>query len=236
MYSFFIYLLHRHTHAHNISRNGDKTREYTRITTQKLHVVVNVTKQVINHISISHIINVRWLDNTECLSFFFFFFFFFLVNTHRHTYVLGKEDETSEYAHTQAPELQAAVSVVKQLIDLFLISHLTNVGWLDNTEYFFLVRRTHIHTHIYGKEDETVEYTYRPTTKLHAGLSVGNTPSQYHTLPKWDDFTTLCVFFIIYLLHTHTYTIYRRRWMRQGNALACQHQNCVLQLVSRSKW
>ena len=110
------------------------------------------------------------------------------------------------------------------------------MGWLDNTEYFFLVRRTHIHTHIYGKEDETVEYTYRPTTKLHAGLIVGNTPSQYHTLPKWDDFTTLCVFFIIYLLHTHTYTIYRRRWMRQGNALACQQQYYLLQLVSRSKW
>ena len=76
---------------------------------------------MINPYSISHITDVGRLDNTEYL-------FFSLVTTHRHTYVSGKGDEIREYTHIPTPKLYAVVSVGKQVINPFSISHLTDVG------------------------------------------------------------------------------------------------------------
>ena len=45
------------------------------------------------------------------------------------------------------PKLHATISVVEQVINPFSISHHTDVGWLDNTEYLFLFEK-HTHTYI----------------------------------------------------------------------------------------
>ena len=39
-----------------------------------------------------------------------------------------------EYTHTPTPKLRAVFSVAELVINCFSISHLTNVGRLDNTE------------------------------------------------------------------------------------------------------
>ena len=51
--------------------------------------------------------------------------FFYLRNTH--TY-LGEGDEIRKYTYTPTPKLHATVSVVEQMINLFSISHLTDMG------------------------------------------------------------------------------------------------------------
>ena len=45
----------------------------------------------------------------------------------KHTHIKGKGDEIREHTHTPTPKLHAAVSVVEQVINPFLISHLTDV-------------------------------------------------------------------------------------------------------------
>ena len=74
---FFLFICYTHTDI--ISGKGDETREYTCMPTRKLHAAVNVTEQVINHFSISHITDVGQLDDTEYLS----FLFFFVKHTHK---------------------------------------------------------------------------------------------------------------------------------------------------------
>ena len=54
-------------------------------------------------------------------------------------------DEIREYTHMPTPKLHAAVSIAEQVINPFSISHLTDVGRLDNTEYLFYLRNTHTH-------------------------------------------------------------------------------------------
>ena len=65
-------------------------------------------------------------DNSTTLN-----IFFYLRNTHTHTHththIWGKGDEIREYTHTPTPKLHAVVSVVEQVINPFLISHLTDV-------------------------------------------------------------------------------------------------------------
>ena len=72
------------------------------------------------------------------------------------------------------PKLHVTVSIAEQVINLFLISQLTDVGWLDNIEYLFLFEKhTHAHTHTYiGEGNEIKEYTHTPILKLHATISV----------------------------------------------------------------
>ena len=152
-----------------------------------------------------------------------------------------KGDETREYTHTPTPKLHAAISVAKQVINPFSISHLSDLGWLDNTKFlfifYFLVKHTYILTHTSGKGDEIREYNYMPTTKLHAAHNVALQVINPFSISHLTDMGWLYdakYLFFIYLLHTHT--LYRGRGMRQGHTLACQHQNCMLLFVSQSKW
>ena len=102
----------------------------------------------------------KWKSKSEIR---FLFSFFFIWETHTH--IWGKGDEIKEYTHTPTPKLHATVSVffdntewddsttlsmTRQMINPFSISHLTDVRWLDNTEYLFLFEK-HTHTHIWGK-------------------------------------------------------------------------------------
>ena len=41
------------------------------------------------------------------------------------------------------PKLHATISAAEQVINPFSISHLTEVGWLDNTEYLFFIWEMH---------------------------------------------------------------------------------------------
>ena len=86
-------------------------------------------------------------------------YFFYLSVTHTRTHnISGKVDETRESTRTPTPKLNAAVSVSEQVINPSLISDITEVGRLDNTEclffLFFFVK--HIKKQILqGKGDET---------------------------------------------------------------------------------
>ena len=78
--------------------------------------------------------------------------------------------------------------------------------------FFFFFRNTHTHIYIYiyiwRKRDEIREYTHMLTWKLHAAVSVAKqviNPSQYHTLPMWDDSIKLSIFFYLKNTHTHIY-------------------------------
>ena len=62
-------------------------------------------------------------DNSTTMS-----IFFYLRKTHTHTHIWGKGDEIREYTHTPTPKLHATVSVAEQVINLFSILHLTDVG------------------------------------------------------------------------------------------------------------
>ena len=156
-----------------------------------------------NPFSISHITDVGRLENTKYL-------FFFLINTHKHSYVQAKGEETREYIHTPTPKLHAAVSVTKQVINPFSISHLSDLGWLDNTEFLFIiyfsVKHIYILTHTSGKGDETREYTHTPTAKQHTAhslaLQVINPFSISHLIDMGRLYDTECLFYI-YLLRTH---------------------------------
>jgi len=53
--------------------------------------------------------------------------FFYLRNTHTHTYI-GEDDEIRKYTYTPTPKLHATVNIAEQVINLFSISHLTDVG------------------------------------------------------------------------------------------------------------
>ena len=61
------------------------------------------------------------------------------------------------------PILPAAISVNEQVINPFSISHITEMGRLDNTEYLFFFSflsfliKTHLHKFVFGKGDETRE-------------------------------------------------------------------------------
>ena len=164
---------------------------------------------MINPFSISHLTDVGWLDNTEYL--------FYLRNIHTHTHTWGKGDEIREYTHTPIPKLHAAVTVAEQVINPFLISHLTDiVGWLDNTKYLFYLRNTHTHTHTHTqrKGDEIREYTHMPTPKLHATVSVAEQTINLFSISHltdvgWLDNTK----YLFYLRNTHTH-IHRGRGMR----------------------
>ena len=69
-----------------------------------------------------------------------------------------------------------------------------------------------------GEGDEIREYTHTLTPKLHTTVSVAEqviNHSQYHTLPMWDDSTTLSIFFYLRNTHIHTHThIYGGKGMR----------------------
>ena len=68
----------------------------------------------------------------------FLFFSFFVKHTHKQI-ILGKGDETREYTHKPRTKLHAAHSVALQVINLFSISDIADVGQLNNT---------HIHTYV----------------------------------------------------------------------------------------
>ena len=50
------------------------------------------------------------------------------THTHAHIYISGRGDESGGYIHTPTPKLHAAISVTRQGINPFSISHLTEVG------------------------------------------------------------------------------------------------------------
>ena len=60
--------------------------------------------------------------------------FFYLSVTHTHI-ISRKGDETRAYTCVPSPKLHAAVCVMEQVINHFPISHITDAGRLDNTEY-----------------------------------------------------------------------------------------------------
>ena len=144
--------------------------------------------------------------------------FFYLSVTHTDI-ISGKGDETREYNHTPTSKLHAAVSVAKQVINPFSISHLCDLGWLDNTVFlfifYFLVKHTYILTHTSGKGDETRQYTHTPTTKLHVAHSVALQVINPFSISNLIDmgwlYDTEYIFFI-YLLRTHTHYIREGRW------------------------
>ena len=72
--------------------------------------------------------------------------------------------------------MHAVVSVGKQVINPFSISHLSDLGLADNTEFllifYFLVKRIYILTYTSGTGDETREYTHMPTAKQHTAHSL----------------------------------------------------------------
>ena len=51
-------------------------------------------------------------------------YLFYLFEKHTH---IGEGDETREYTYTPTPKLHATISVAKQIINFFLISHFTDV-------------------------------------------------------------------------------------------------------------
>ena len=67
-------------------------------------------------------------------------------------------------------KLHVTVNIAKQVINLFLISHLTDMGWLDNIEYLFLFEK-HTYTYI-GEKNKIKKYTHTPTSKLYATINV----------------------------------------------------------------
>ena len=65
-------------------------------------------------------------------------------------------DETRECTRMPTPKLRATVSVTEQVINPFSISHITDVGQLDNTEYlsflfFYFLFNTHTQTNYIGE-------------------------------------------------------------------------------------
>ena len=52
-------------------------------------------------------------------------YLFYLFEKYTH---IGEGDETREYIYTTTPKLHATISVAEQIINLFLISHFTDVG------------------------------------------------------------------------------------------------------------
>ena len=63
------------------------------------------------------------------------------------------------HSHANTKTCMPTVSIAEQVINPFLISHLTDVGWLNSTEYLFLFKK---HTHM-GEGNEIREYTHTPT-------------------------------------------------------------------------
>ena len=97
------------------------------------------------------------------------------------------------------------------MINPFSISHLTDVGRLDNTGYLFYLRNTHTHTYR-GKEDEIREYTHTPTPKLHAAVSVTKQVINPFSISLLTHMGRLeNTEYLFYLRNTHTY---RGRGMR----------------------
>ena len=62
---------------------------------------------------------------THIVYFFILLYLFFWLNTHIY---IEEGDEIREYTHTPTQKLHATVSVAEQVINPFLISHITDVG------------------------------------------------------------------------------------------------------------
>ena len=125
---FIFYFLVKHTYIlTHTSGKGDETREYIYTPTTKPHAAYSVALQVINPFSISHLIDMGWLYDTEYL-------FFFLFVTH---IISRKVGETRECPCMPTPKLQAAVSFSEHSINPFSISDIIDMGRLDNTEGLF---------------------------------------------------------------------------------------------------